>query len=313
MALDGTFLGGFARGQNASRVQERGDAAQLLQEEQFEAQRQRQAQVDAQNAISDTTKTAGKAIQDLRAAGAPPEKIQKLIGIMRQEVIDLGGSPSAIDAMLATPIKVEPKELTPADQITQKLELERFEASERTRLGLDKAASGGPPLVTTPEEANIGSATGIPGAFNSLVNTIAGAVGGTLPSPEAAKSAANLEALNVETITTLQDAVPGKPSKFLLEKFEKIGVAPNSIFQGRDSAIIKFKEISALLDEGVANIQQSLASKTLTNSQTGKAIQSLNGLQSLKSRYDSLLAAIERQEAPQVDIKSFIRPNPETQ
>lgn len=145
-----------------------------------------------------------------------------------------------------------------------------------------------PPTQTVDTDVDPSLATG-PGAIvGSLGNFVADILGTGLPAPETQRAIDMFRNLNVQTVTALQDAVPGRPSKFLLQKLEELAVKPASLAQGDGRAFSRLKSTRNLLADTVRELER-IAPGLSSKANRDKAMQKHGELSRLMRTYDEVL------------------------
>jgi len=322
---NGFVLGGVAQGLRQA------DQAQLqrdefgLQERRLENEEERALMAEVDNSISGTLGVISDVIKQSRAAGASPDKIRATIAPLISDISEIsqgaGRDPSrfinAINASIDAPVAqslpgiVDVKRDGKATSMIRDPRTGKLTPIETPGVQADASGDAAGAAETPASDVKIidvEAATGVRGFLGGAVNTITDALAGRLAIQDEAEASTALNALNVETSTTLQDAVPGRPSNFLLEQFKQIAVTPNSLLQGPADAREKFLRIHDLIERGISAIDESLATGKLTNPDTSKAVQKRAGLVNLLSQYKQLIDTQPTDGTPSVPIESFIRP-----
>ena len=145
------------------------------------------------------------------------------------------------------------------------------------------------PLTTQPVHGAL--ATGVRGFMGKNVNTIVDALGGRLPFPRLEEASQALTNLNVQTVTLLQDAVPGRPSNLLMQKLEELAVRPASLFMGDERAKIRLTQTRNMLKQEVDRIEREILRnpQLYTQSQLSASRNSFGQLQQLVQEYDQII------------------------
>ena len=142
-----------------------------------------------------------------------------------------------------------------------------------------------PPTINAPK------ATGGSGFFGGMANTVADMVGAPMPAPEVEKATQALNNLRIQTTTLMQDAVPGRPSNYLMKELEKLAVQPGSLMMGDQRAKERLSSTRAMLAQEVARMEREvLQNPTMyTNTQLSTTRQSHGKLRQLLGEYDAAL------------------------
>lgn len=146
------------------------------------------------------------------------------------------------------------------------------------------------PRVKAPEAPKIDVEPGVggEGLLKDTINTITDLFGAGMFFPEAAKATSALKRLQVVTQTTLQDAVPGRPSNYLMQRLDKMTVSPANLLQGEQRAQINLKETRDLIATSVNTIDQYL-DQSLKATTRQKWDLKRRQLKQLQSQYDEII------------------------
>jgi hypothetical protein len=98
-----------------------------------------------------------------------------------------------------------------------------------------------------PGDTDFSLATGVGGKARSIGNTIFDLFSANLPNPEAERASQSLQNLQVRTQIALAEDVAGRPSNYLLQRFDKLAVSPNEITMGPNRARERFAQTLSLL------------------------------------------------------------------
>lgn len=172
-----------------------------------------------------------------------------------------------------------------------------------------------PPLPKTavvperpPGAPDISAATGGSGFFGNIINTLSDAVGAGLAFPRAKEAEAALDTINLQTISTLQVAVPGRPSQFLLEKIGDITVSPNSLLQGDAAAETRLKQTRDFMAAEIRRMDRDVLSQEafFKPEVIQETKQNRSQLNALLGTYDAMIDSFgKKKDRP--PIESFIR------
>lgn len=150
------------------------------------------------------------------------------------------------------------------------------------------------------EGADYTGATGGTGLFANVVNTITDAIGAGLMFPESEKAATALKNLSIRTETTLQDAVPGRPSNYLLERLSKLAVEPGSLLTGDARALDRLTQTKALIDGAIHENRQIIANSGNYRPVTVDAARTkLYAMRQLSTDYKAIIEQFEAKAKPQ--------------
>lgn len=144
------------------------------------------------------------------------------------------------------------------------------------------------PTIITPE-VQPSEAVGLGGKWQSVWNKAFDAVG--LGNPASANRVATerLDALANQTQLYLQDAVPGRPSNYLLQLLEKQAIRPNQAFMGEAGAASRVQATMAVIDTGLADNARIINNPAgYSANDVAKARDGYARLSQLKSEYQAL-------------------------
>lgn len=144
------------------------------------------------------------------------------------------------------------------------------------------------PTIITPE-VQPSEAVGLGGKWQSMWNRAFDAVG--LGNPASANRVATerLDALANQTQLYLQDAVPGRPSNYLLQLLEKQAIRPNQAFMGEAGAASRVQATMAVIDTGLADNTRIINNPAgYTANDIAKAKDGYSRLSQLKAEYQAL-------------------------
>lgn len=144
------------------------------------------------------------------------------------------------------------------------------------------------PTIITPE-VQPSEAVGLGGKWQSMWNKAFDAVG--LGNPASANRVATerLDALANQTQLYLQDAVPGRPSNYLLQLLEKQAIRPNQAFMGEAGAASRVQATMAVIDTGLADNARIINNPAgYSANDVAKASDGYARLSQLKSEYQAL-------------------------
>jgi hypothetical protein len=144
------------------------------------------------------------------------------------------------------------------------------------------------PTIITPE-VQPSEAVGLGGKWQSMWNKAFDAVG--LGNPASANRVATerLDALANQTQLYLQDAVPGRPSNYLLQLLEKQAIRPNQAFMGEAGAASRVQATMAVIDTGLADNARIINNPAgYSANDVAKARDGYARLSQLKSEYQAL-------------------------
>lgn len=151
------------------------------------------------------------------------------------------------------------------------------------------------PIVPT-EGADYPGATGGQGIVGSLANTVADFVGGDLPAPEQERASQAFDNLRVRTMTTLQEAVPGRPSNMVIELLGQMTVEGGRITMGAERAKERLAQTRDFIKQDVEKLERILDPESgFSRNQRANARMQLEDRRQLLSDYNAI---IEQFNAP---------------
>ena len=160
------------------------------------------------------------------------------------------------------------------------------------------AAPGGATAI--PADVQGPAATGGSGFFGGIANTVADAFGAKMPYPNVERAAQALRNLRVQTITLMQDAVPGRPSNYLMQQIEQLAVTPGSLMQADQRAEERLSRTRDMLATEVARMEREVLSqpRAYTAAQMSKTRKSHGALRQLMAEYDRVLGSFRKGTTP---------------
>jgi len=167
-------------------------------------------------------------------------------------------------------------------------------------------------LTGSPQQARLitpevqpDEALGLYGAAFSVWDKAADAIGARDPNAPTKVATERLESLSNQTQLYLQDAVPGRPSNYLLQMMEKQAIRPNQLFLGRAGAGARAEATKAIIETGLSDLARILNNpQGYSSNDIAKARDSYNRLSILRAEYDALSSALNRANAPQQSATS---------
>lgn len=191
-----------------------------------------------------------------------------------------------------------------ADTARMNAETQRMFAQSRqgnAAGGQEYSVSGAPatPRIITPE-VQPDEALGLYGAAFSTWDKVADAIGAGDPNAPTKVATERLETLGNQTQLYLQDAVPGRPSNYLLQMMERQVIRPNQLGLGKSGAASRADSTRAVIETGLSDLARILNNpQGYSSSDISKARDSYSRLSILKAEYDALSSALSRANAPQ--------------
>ena len=158
-------------------------------------------------------------------------------------------------------------------------------------------ATPGPIPVTQPD-VDVSAATGIEGKLKNVGNLISDAFGAGAAFPRALETTAALDALKLKSTGLLQEAIPGRPSVFLLEIISKNTVDPNEVFVGEARAGSKFQAMRNVVAEEI-NRMDGLDLANLKAATAQAITLNRSALNGLLEQYDNILVGMNLGPLPE--------------
>jgi hypothetical protein len=153
-----------------------------------------------------------------------------------------------------------------------------------------------PQIITPATKAD--EAVGLEGAFLNFWNKAGDAIGLSSADSPNRVATERLDALANMTQIDMQDAVPGRPSNYLLQMLEKQAVRPNQIFMGESGAQARAEATLSILERGISDYAEILNNRGAYDKDTvSKAGRTYRRLSDLKANYEQLLTNLKGNEA----------------
>ena len=155
-------------------------------------------------------------------------------------------------------------------------------------LGDDVLSNVGPSTIMydiKPEEA-----TGISGAAKSMANTAFDVFNVNLPFPDADTAGNALNDLMVRTQVVGQQAVPGRPSNYLMQQLAAFGVSPNNPFRGDQRSLNRMEQTERYLAGEIDSLRRDLNGGLLTKADMSKGSRALRNLEALRRDYELVIS-----------------------
>ena len=150
------------------------------------------------------------------------------------------------------------------------------------------------PESTIPESASFKGAFGVGGWVRKGWNKVKDAFGSSNVNRGYIEAESALQTLQVQVLTNLQSALPGKESKFLAQKFEGLAPEAGLLSLGPAAAKAKITQLSSIINEMndyVIDQLDSVKMKPLERSNVEKV---LKQLQQVQVNYEDILSRMER-------------------
>lgn len=172
---------------------------------------------------------------------------------------------------------------------------------------------GNLPAPILPQGVDFSKGAGAPAFFAQLGNRLADIVGANLPFEEQQEAIQALDNVNTRTVTLLQDAVPGRPSNYLMQRLEKLALSPADFAAGAGIGRSKINQTLELMEQELTNIEGLLrqdaaaGSKMLSGGDRSQLFRGRSNIRQLISDYRMLAQSFNEPEAegaPAEDIPS---------
>jgi hypothetical protein len=163
--------------------------------------------------------------------------------------------------------------------------------SSRPRQGGEASAGS-----IMPGDTDFSAATGAGGFLTNTANTLADMVGAGLVSGNVERATQALSNLQNQTMITLTDAVPGRPSNFLLERFERLTVTPNSLVQGQGRARERLNQTRDMIAQAIEMNEDILGANATPQMRADAEVSNIR-LRRLLSAYDQVIESFGRRES----------------
>lgn len=127
------------------------------------------------------------------------------------------------------------------------------------------------------------------------INTVAEAIGGRLPFERTEEALQAIENLRVQTITMAQDAIPGRPSNYLMQQLDRLAVQPGSILMGQNRARIRLIQTRNMLLQEANRVEREILRNPnkYSASELARSRNSFGMLQQLVQQYDQVIRAFD--------------------
>ena len=166
------------------------------------------------------------------------------------------------------------------------------------------------PSIPTDVDFSLG--TGVGGLVAGVANTYADLFNQRLPAPEAERAIQALTNLQVRTQTMLQDAVPGRPSNYLMERLGALTVGPSDLTMGPQRARERFTQTRDMIAEAIRTNESVLANRgDFLPKQVADARLKIVELTPLLRDYDAVIAGLGKDQPQQFQDGQRAR-NPQT-
>ena len=152
------------------------------------------------------------------------------------------------------------------------------------------------PVDTTrvvPEDIEPERALGTQGFFANIGNIVTDALGLDLSDPKAQEATEAIQQVQTTTKLALQVAIPGRPAKDIRDDLEKLTVTPNSIVQGDQRSLARFKQMRRFIQNNVEEKQAAIDEGGLPPDSIGTLRANIGELNSQLQAYEDIITAME--------------------
>ena len=138
--------------------------------------------------------------------------------------------------------------------------------------------------------------TGTSGFLGVPYNMITDFFAGKLGAPETEKAVQGLINLGVRTRTLLQDAIPGRPSNYLMEQLDKLTVTPGSPFQGDARSLERLTQTRDMIRAEIQRMDRDVLGKpgTFSRKDIADTESSKSNLEAMLRDYDIVVSSFEK-------------------
>ncbi len=186
-------------------------------------------------------------------------------------------------------------EITPTGELMNRITGDIVGAPPPT--GATIAQGGGVNLdfgATVPEDVNYPGAFGATGALAQGANIIADAVGVDIPAPQIQRAQTALSNLALQTVTTLQENFPGRPSVDLMRKLEEVAARPAQVLRGDQRSTDIMSQTSDMIEDFIRQEQRKIENpRGYTMEQRAKARENIDSLGPLLANYRAILGRLQ--------------------
>ena len=164
--------------------------------------------------------------------------------------------------------------------------------------GVQSAQNEEPSAIPAPvpkSSENVGdvsSTLGAEGIGKSIINRVGDFFGAGLAFPEAEEARSELTNLSTQTMLALSGEWSGRPSNLTRERIEALTVKPNEFFSGKDSALIKLRDMRDLIGNALVSADQ-VERGEYSPTQKTQAREKKNALSQLYRTYDAIIGNLE--------------------
>lgn len=159
-------------------------------------------------------------------------------------------------------------------------------------------AGDAPPVV--PPGIDTSTALGAEGFGANIINTITDVFGGGLAHPKAEEAAAAIKNIQVTTVQALQVAIPGRPAKDVREELKTLTVTPNSLLQGEQRAMTRFKQMQRFIKNDIADKEDALTGPLSPNDRA-ELKSNVRDLRTMETSYQDLLEGFQSKQSVNVN------------
>jgi hypothetical protein len=150
---------------------------------------------------------------------------------------------------------------------------------------------GSAPTTYLPKDADYTEAVGLWGTFQNAANNALDTIGATPRFENNLRATEALSTLELQTRTMLQDALPGRPSNYLLQEFNRLVAKPNQLWGGGKARTgERLQQTRDFLSNVEAQLQEVLSNPGgYTRAQVGVARTKATQVREMRGAYEQIL------------------------
>lgn len=156
----------------------------------------------------------------------------------------------------------------------------------------EQSAFPAPVPKSSENVGDVSSTLGAEGIGKSIINSVGDFFGAGLAFPEAEEARSELNNLSTQTMLALSGEWSGRPSNLTRERIEALTVKPNEFFSGKDSALIKLRDMRDLIGNALISADQ-VEKGEYSPTQKTQAREKKRALSQLYRTYDAIIGNLE--------------------
>lgn len=209
-----------------------------------------------------------------------PSAIQEKLNMMVQSGVDENTARGIVSGRFVVSVN-------PQDQSRQVIDISN---------GQQVGGEGQPPIPVIPpspmpKKIDLSGVSGLEGVATNFANILSDAFGFGPYYPQEQEVTEALTNLNVRTTTLLQSAVPGRPSKFLLERLGRLAIEPNSFTMGEARSRTRLQQTRDMVHTEIVRMDGLLTQKLKPNTRQEIQVNKAQ-LEGVRADYDQILESI---------------------